>query len=234
MNPNIDRIASRLTNSPDILSEGLYGFMTVLKDTPIDKLIHTVDTGYMDFIIDDPKFLALAQKIYASYNQPLPSSPQEWSVAIDNSTQPAELKSKLKNLIHADTANINQPSKVKDLIPGIIRFKRGTLIMADHVGYSSGGWRARQKGISFPYLLIGIGFLMTRNPNQRNYTGQTDIKNCLHPEFWDITTIQATSWLSEIHSSPKFDKILTARIDNITSIDREDPLTWLKNHKIIT
>ena len=85
-----DGISIHLDDDGDLVSESLFGFRTKPGKTPIDDLIVAVENSWMEWNIDDPKFVKLATKILGS----IPDK-SKFIEMIKASSQSEELKNAL-------------------------------------------------------------------------------------------------------------------------------------------
>lgn len=185
-------------------------------NTPIDELINAVEDLYMDFNINNKKFIQLATKVFSNHGLEYPQSKDTWFDLIDASSQNSQLKYVLKAEISGspiktvDDVKIDVDTKSKGFR---IHFKNG--LVRDYADIED-------SGRDFYYVAIGpegryIRNLWTSSNHRHNRRTVNAMNN--KPQRWVIGKAPRSKPGAKEKYFQKY-KVHTIKKDNITKIEK--------------
>lgn len=179
-------------------------------NTPIDELINAVEDLYMDFNINDKKFIQLATKVFSNHGLEYPQSKEAWYDLIDDSSQSTQLKYVLKAEISgspvktADDSKIDVDTKSKGFR---IHFKNG--LVRDYEDMED-------TGKDFYYVAVG-----PEGKYERNIYVPYQHPNAMYkkPRRWVLGVVPHKPNRSARKYYQKY-KVHTIKKDNVAKIEK--------------
>ena len=186
-----------------VIAETLYGIRVEPGNSPIDKLINSVDANFLDFDQSSEGFQAAVVRILGAY-----PNENQWVRLINSSSQKQELKAKILHSLGIGSERV-PTEKIASSGKYSVELVNGNVIDCDFVKQGK-----TNRGV--PILWIGIG------PTTTGFNSTTKKYKHHLSELFAIPGDQIPGLHRHYHHKWKFAKIMTVKQDNIVKLNRNN------------